>query len=72
VDNLTALSVTETGLLNDNEQHWQHYGRKWTWLNLIYCPNISMERLRKNKKNLWTVGVTAEIRTLYIQNTDML
>jgi hypothetical protein len=54
--------VVKDGIENTSE--------KAVWLDIRYYPGICLEGLRKTKKYLGTVGVSFEIRTEHLLNTN--
>jgi hypothetical protein len=51
--------------------NWRGFGKKRSWPISRYCHGIRFEGLRKTTKALIRLyGVPAEIRKLYLPNTD--
>jgi hypothetical protein len=48
--------------------NWKRCGRKWSWPNLRYYPDICLEGLRKTTRNLRIAGLQAEISTQILPN----
>jgi hypothetical protein len=50
--------------------NWKWQGRKSTWPNLTYFPDIHLRGLSKSTNSLREVDITAYIWTLHFPNTS--
>jgi hypothetical protein len=49
---------------------WIEFGRKCTFFNFMYYPDICLECLRNTTNDLGLIGVFAEIRNGHLANTS--